>query len=251
MSVTGPPKPTCGDKVHLDAVSFHPYTSGDPTHHAALPNDVSLGDIPEESAVLNAAIAAGHVVSSRDRPGFWVTEFSWDTNPPDPQAVPARLAARWVAQAQFVLWRDGITELTWLMLRDDATGSFLQSGLYYRGANVASDRRKPLFESFRFPVVAFKSGGGANVWGRTPAAKREPVWLEQLVDGRWRALKKVRPDQFGVFQIALGHVSGTSIRGRLGSGETSNGFGLKPVPDHFYNPFGGSVALEPHASKTK
>jgi hypothetical protein len=244
-------KPTCSTRVHFDMWAQHPYTSGDPTHHAALPNDVSLGDIPKVNAILNAAVDAHHVVSTRGKPGFWVTEFSWDTNPPDTQAVPARLAARWVAQAQLVLWQDGVSEMTWLMLRDDAPGSFLQSGLYYRGSRVASDRRKPLFESFRFPVVALKKGGGADVWGRTPAGKREPVWLEQLVDGKWRTIKKVRPDGFGVFQTALGHVSGTSIRGRLASGETSNGFGVEPVPDRFFNPFGGNVALEPHASKTK
>ena len=40
-------RPTCSARVRFDIWSHHPYTSGGPTHEALLPDDVSLGDLPE------------------------------------------------------------------------------------------------------------------------------------------------------------------------------------------------------------
>jgi hypothetical protein len=73
-------RPTCRQRVRFDVWSHHPYTSGGPTHEAQLPDDASLGDLPEVRRVLDAAVRAGHV-RSRGKPRFWVTEFSWDSKP--------------------------------------------------------------------------------------------------------------------------------------------------------------------------
>jgi hypothetical protein len=85
-------KPKCRTRVHFDVWAHHPYTSGGPTHHALLRDDVSLGDLPEMRAVLKAAYRNG-MIQSRGPPGFWVTEFSWDTAAPDPHGLPLRLHA--------------------------------------------------------------------------------------------------------------------------------------------------------------
>ena len=42
-------------------------------------------------------------------PLFWVTEFNWDTKPPDPKGVPQRLHARWVSEVLFRMWRAGVS----------------------------------------------------------------------------------------------------------------------------------------------
>jgi hypothetical protein len=52
-------KPTCSVKVRFDVWSHHPYTSGGPTHKAALPEDVSLPDLPRLDAVLRDAVLRG------------------------------------------------------------------------------------------------------------------------------------------------------------------------------------------------
>jgi hypothetical protein len=70
--------------VRFDIWAHHPYTSGGPTHKAALPDDLSLGDLPEMSRVLRAGVKVGNIVSPRPVE-FWVTEFSWDTDPPTRQ----------------------------------------------------------------------------------------------------------------------------------------------------------------------
>ena len=122
--------------------------------------------------MLNAAVRAGHV-RSKGKPRFWVTEFSWDSKPPDPQGVPTVLHTRWVAEALYRMWLNGVSLVTWFSIRDQPlAASYYQSGLFYRGGTVAADRPKPALRAFRFPFVGFVERGGVRVWGRTPGASR-------------------------------------------------------------------------------
>jgi hypothetical protein len=234
-------KPTCADRVRFDVWSTHPYTSGGPTHHAVKPDDVSLGDLPEMRAVLDAAIRAHHIVSAH-HPQFWVTEFSWDSKPPDPAGVPTKLLKRWVPQALYQMWRNGVSLVTWFSLRDESpTVSPYQSGLFYAGG-----RAKPYLRGFRFPLVAFPRRGGIYVWGRTPAGAPGRVVVERLAPGgTWKRLGNLTTNRFGIFERTFRAQSTGWVRARLGSTDATLPFSLTPVPDQFFNPFGLLNLLEP------
>jgi hypothetical protein len=231
--------PVCSEKIHFDIWAHHPYTSGGPTHHAALRDDVSLGDLPEMKRVLNAGVRTGNIKS--DRPmQFWVTEFSWDSSPPDPKGVPVNLEARWVAEALYRMWSSGVSLVTWFLLRDEPPPtSYFQSGLLFQGRNVRTTRPKPAFSAFRFPLVGLPSGGGFLVWGRTPAGKPGRVLVEQSFKGGWTRLGILRTNGFGIFQRSFSNPASGFVRARLlGSRDRARPFGLKPVPDRFFYPFG-------------
>jgi hypothetical protein len=237
---------TCHDKVHFDVWGHDPYTSGGPTHHALLPDDVSVPDLPKMRAVLAAAARNGTIVSGRPI-GFWAMEFSWASKPPSSGGVPAALEARWTAEALYRMWASGVSLVTWFLLRDQPPATnFYQTGLYYSGANLAADRPKPALEAFRFPVVGLpKPGGKVLLWGRTPRAKPVQVLLERRLGGGWQKLATMRTDRYGIFQRtfaipAVGYVRATLVS----TGERARPFGLRPVPDHFYNPFGQPTILE-------
>jgi hypothetical protein len=219
--------------VELDVWSHHPYTSGGPMHHAPTANDASLGDLPEMRALLRAAIRAGHV-RSRARVGFWVTEFSWDSRPPDPRALRAGLHARWTAEALYRMWKNGVSVVTWYRVQDDPLSvSPYQSGFY--GAN---GRRKLAFTAFRFPVVAFRRRGGIYVWGRTPVGQPGRVTVQIKRGSRWRNLGRVRANAYGIFSRTYRTpVRRGYVRARFGR-EASLGFSLTPVADRYVNPFG-------------
>jgi hypothetical protein len=238
----------CDERVQFDVWSTHPYTSGGPTHHANLPDDVSLGDLPEMKVVLDAGVRAGNIVPGTDV-RFWVTEFSWDSAPPDPKGVPAGLHTRWVAEALYRMWLSGVSLVTWFQLVDDPlTQSFYQSGLYYRGATPAQDRPKPALTAFRFPFVGLPRNGGTFVWGRTPAGKPGSVLVEQSFKGGWKKLGTLKTDRYGIFQKRFKSKPVGSVRARLaGRPERAVPFSLKPVPDRFFNPFGQETILEPPA----
>lgn len=238
-----------GCTVAFDAWSHHPYTEGGPTHTASLPDDVSLGDLPKMRAVLDAGWNAGHIVPNVGQsvastpPELWVTEFSWDSDPPDPGGVPTALLERWIPEAMYQMWSDGVTVLTWFQLVD-MSPTIYQTGLYTTREALTADQRKPIFEAFRFPFVAYRAAGGIFFWGRTPAGQRATVAVEQEdVSGGWTQLGTVPSDQDGIFQGRFATISRLPVRATLTTDtgvEVGVAFSLRTVPDRFYPSFGTS-----------
>ena len=259
MSRGKSPRPVCTAKTTFDVWSHHPYTQGGPAHHAYWPDDVSIGDLGEMRRLLRAAVRAGNVVHSRPVP-FWVTEFSWETSPPDRQGVPSRRHARWTSEALYRMWANGVSLVTWWLLRDRPfPESYSQSGLFYcgrasladegscAGAPLSGDARKGSFRAFRFPFVALPRGGKVFVWGRTPNGRRGRVVVEAKVGRRWRRVAVLRTDQGGIFsRTVAGSVAGRSVRARLaGRKEASLAFRAKRTVDFpLLHPFGCGGGLE-------
>lgn len=239
VSVGRTPKRTCRTRVPFDVWGHHPYTSGGPRHRAFRADDVSLGDLPEMRRVLDAARRLGHV-SARSGVGFWVTEFSWDTNPPDPKGVPAALHARWTAEALYRMWAAGVSLVAWLALRDEARPSYLQSGLWYRGTTPGDDRPKPALQAFRFPLVAFPQRRRIFVWGRTPAGQPGDVVVERSFRGGWARLGVLKANTHGIFSARFWSTAATgSVRARVvGGTHRARPFSLRDPGDLPVDPFG-------------
>jgi hypothetical protein len=194
--------------------------------------------------LLNAALRADRV-TSRSRVKFWVTEFSWETDPPDSAGVPMKLHSRWLAEAFYRMWSNGVSLVTWFKLVDELEASRdefkFQSGLYFACANGPScDRPKRSFTAFRFPFVAFKADRKVRVWGRTPDGVPGKVLVEQRKNGRWRRLDQLRTNRHGIFRKRLRRRGGGEVRARLADAprERSVPFELKPTPDMAVTIFG-------------
>jgi hypothetical protein len=223
----------CTSQAKFDVWAQHPYTGGGPTLKAGLHGNVSLGNLGEMRAVLNAAIRAGHVVSTQQI-GFWVTEFSWDTKPPDPKGVPAALEARWVSQALYQAWANGVSLFVWAGIRDQPfPSSYAQWGLYYaKPAGIASDRPKPALRAFRFPFVALPQGKKKTTvyfWGRTPTSKKATVLIERKSGRKWKRVKSLKANGYGIFKATIKTpAKTTTLRARLANrNDASNPFALK------------------------
>jgi hypothetical protein len=251
MDARDRPKASCpGGPLPFDVWSQHPYTSGNAWHHANSPYDVSLGDMPKVVKLLRAAEKAGRI-ASHGRVRLWVTEFSWDSNPPDPYGVPSRLLTRWVAEALHQLWLDRVELVTWFQVRDApdiSEGGVFQSGLYLRCKyGLQCDKPKPMLAAWRFPFTAYRSRGRVNVWGRTPSGRPGSVRVEQRRSGRWIRLAGLRTDRNGIFAARGLRLHGRGdVRARLprrGSARSAP-FSLHRPPDHPVNPFGNTPPNE-------
>jgi hypothetical protein len=194
--------------------------------------------------VLSAAVRLKRIVHSRPVP-FWVSEFSWDTNPPDPHGVPIRLHGRWVSEALYRMWRAGVSLVTWLQLRDDAANgrpdnAVFQSGLYLRcDAGIQCDAPKPALTAFRFPFVAFRGKSRISIWGRTPGGKRATVIVEQVRRHRWRRVAKLHANRYGIFSRRIRGSRRRPLRARLADGTAASlAFSLHRPHDLLVNPFG-------------
>jgi hypothetical protein len=143
------------------------------------------------------------------------------------------------------MWRSGISLVTWFLLRDnphDASwGSTYQTGLYFRcSAGLHCDRPKPALRAFRFPFVAYRrSHQRVHVWGRTPGGRRATVAIQQKVHRRWRRLRRLRTNRYGIFSRTLRRRGGGPLRARLRRrGGTSSAFSLHRPRDRDVQPFG-------------
>ena len=226
-------KSACKAKTKVDIWSHHPYTQGGPTTKARSHGNVSLGDMGEMRAVLNAAIKAKHVVSGK-RVRLWVTEFSWDSKAPDPKGVPVALETRWVAQSLYQMWGSGVSFVSWFILRDQSlASSYWQSGLYYAGSSISKDRAKPVLRAFRFPFVAFpqtvKGRTTVLLWGRTPDSKKATVVIERKSGSKWKRATVLRANRYGIFKSRIRQPANTAyLRARLSNGsDLSAPFSLK------------------------
>ena len=241
------PKRGCSAKTKLDVWATHPYTTGGPTHHAPGPDDVSLGDLPEMTKLLRAADKAGKIQNNSRKTPFWLTEFSWDSKPPDGGGLKSYIHARWLAEAFYRMYKAGISNVIWFQIRDEARhggrsdAELYQSGLYLRGGTLAGDRPKRALTAFRFPFVALTTKKGFSFWGRLPDSRPGAVKI-QVKDGGggFRTVKSTRGRGGGVF---AGNVRGdfgkaANVRAKSAKG-TSLPFSLKYVKDFYQPPFGG------------
>jgi hypothetical protein len=234
VSQKRPHRKICSQRTRFDVWAHNPYTNGGPNRHAHSRLDASIGDLPEMRALLTAAKRARTIISPR-APEFWVTEFSWDSNPPDPKGVPAALHARWVSGALYRMWQAGVSAVIWFRLQDDR----LRQTPYQSGFYGAGGQPKHSLKAFRFPFVAFRTNRGVSVWGRTPFARIGIVIIERRVGKRWVSVARVRTDRHGIFSRRLAASPSTSLRARhLAPSEASMAFSLIVPPDRPTTPFG-------------
>jgi hypothetical protein len=196
----------CPDPARFDVLAHDPYSIAGPFEPALNPDDVSISDMGRLSEPLGVAERTGRALP-RGPKQLWVTEFSWDSNPPDPHGVPAQTHARWLEEALFELWREGVGTAIWYQVRDAPPipdyASTYQSGVYLHDGVP-----KPARQAFRFPFVLRRTSATALfLWAKAPASGRLAV---QRRAGRgWRTIAS--------YSVRAGEVvyRRLSIRGHL------------------------------------
>jgi len=235
------PHATCKTRTDFDVWSHHPYTFDGPFGRAKRADDVSLGDLPKMRALLRAAVRLHHVASVHPVQ-FWVTEFSWDTNPPRKHAAPVALEARWTAESLYQMWRSGVSLVTWFLLQDRPSPSPYQSGLYFHSKSLTHARAKPMRTAFRFPFVAYLGRGTVSIWGRDATSSKKLVTIQRRIGahGGWRKVALVRSNRYGIFKatLKLAATANDWFRAVAPGSGTSLAFSLA-VPKHQrYGPWG-------------
>jgi hypothetical protein len=241
-----PSQGTCEGGVHFDIFAIQPYTTGGPTHRGRV-NDVELGDLGKLQTLLDAADRGGRIQGSFKHTPLWITEFSWDSQPPDPGGLPMKIETRWTAEALYRAWRAGVTHFFWYSLRDSAHdpgvpySETLESGLYFRGATVEQDQPKEVLYAFRFPFVSYPRKKGLYFWGRTPSSEGGKVAVQLLKRGRWRTASVASASSTGIFSGTIRSGYGRGKRGSVRAvyqGQGSVPFSMRPVKDFPHPPFG-------------
>jgi hypothetical protein len=208
-------KERCPNPARFDVLAMDPYEVGPPTQKAFNRDDVSAPDLGKLTRILRRAVQL-RTVRPAVRKQLWVTEFSYDSNPPNPTAISTATQARWLEESFYEFWTEGASAVVWYLVRDQV-GPFATA--YFSGVYFRDGEPKPSFEAYRFPFVVMPGRGGREtVWGIAP---RTGLLSVQLAHGHgWRTLFRVHARAGGVF---VKHISGRVVGDFRASvaGETS------------------------------
>jgi hypothetical protein len=190
----------CTNPAHFDALAHHPYEVGSPFTRALNVDDVSGPDLGKLTRPLNKAVRLGRALPRRHK-GLWVTEFSYDSNPPNPKAISVAMQARWLEESFYVFWTQGVDTVVWYLIRDQAPipdyATAYESGVYFRDGTP-----KPSLRAFQFPFVVERSRrGGLTAWGKAPVAG--VVQVEQQRGASWVGVGRASVAAGGVFDVHL------------------------------------------------
>jgi hypothetical protein len=207
----------CPDPAHFDIAAHNPINADGPTRGAQNVDDISTPDLGRLKRILTKARKTGRSEPGGRKP-LWATEFWWESNPPDPNGVPEGKHARWLEQALYLFWKQGVKKAIWFQIRDAAPvpdyGSTYQTGLFQLDGTP-----KLAYQAFRFPFVTDRlSAERVRIWGMAPAPGR--VRVQRKFGPGWHTIARLRAggDRVFVGKLSLSHRA--RLRARAG-GETS------------------------------
>ena len=193
--------------LDADGFAIHPYVrKRPPNQHLPNPDDVGISDLDRLSSLLEKLYRRGRIVR---RLPIYVTEFGYETNPPDPvHGIPLLNQAAWLNEAAAILLRrGGIRMQSHFLLRDLPDDHLFQTGLI-----LPDGTHKPAMTTFKLPFWIF----GRLAIGRVyPAGGEVSVGLEVYRPGprTWTPVgKPLRTDRNGVVRFRLGRVGVYRLR---------------------------------------
>jgi hypothetical protein len=136
----------------FDAYAHHPYNGSPAETPTTKPPPGQRGQPPTAITLGNFDLLVAEVNRLyQKRVRFWITEYGYQTNPPDRIAgvTPAKQAAYLIQAVAYARRHPQVDVFLWFLLRDEARLGGWQSGL-----TTVDGRRKPSFNAFRRAVTA-------------------------------------------------------------------------------------------------
>jgi len=181
-----------------DGWSHHPYSlrtvpEKQPINHDKLP----VASTPRLLAALRRLVGMGRLAPGDEQ--VWMTEYGYETSPPDPMApfTPEQQAGM-LARAERLATADpAVRSWPQFLLRDRPAGRAGPrsriAGDWQTGLEDADGSPKPAYTVFRTPVVAQCRDGRVAVWGRWRDVAGAVAQVQRELGGSWVDVGKPLP----------------------------------------------------------
>ena len=151
----------------------------------------------------------------------WLTEYAYQTNPPDRFGVSRELQARYVGEAaRRVYQAPKVDMLIHYLYRDEPALERWQSGL-----ETVNGTPKPALQATMLPLSQVsRKGGRTTVWGQVrPGDGRQRYVLQQSTGGRWVNVgRAASTDARGYLRRTVSVAKGAKLRISLPSRQLSS-----------------------------
>ena len=207
----------------IGGVAIHPYNdhaSGTVFTRSFSPDSLSAAYVPRVHRMMDRAVRLGRIPRGR---GVYVTEFGFQTNPPDRRyGLSLDRHATAINEADRLYYADPrIKSISQFELFDvpSAPDENPANEVYTAGLRFLDGTPKPSLAAYRMPlVVSLRSRDEVEVWGQVrPAAgpATADIMVSPRSEGPFRPALRVRTSRAGYFQLLLRRKDAARLHYRL------------------------------------
>ena len=191
--------------AHLDVYAHHPYPvyAGDtPFSGGCTCKTITMASLDRLIALVGRAFPSARI---------WLTEYAYQTNPPDPFGVSWANQARYIGEAaRRVYLAPKVDLLIHYLYRDEPDLARFQSGL-----ETISGKVKPARAATMLPLAEVsRHGSRVALWGQVrPGRGSQRYVLQRFAGGRWLAVGGSRvTSSHGYLSVSAIGTRGTQFR---------------------------------------
>jgi len=209
-------------RINTLGFAVHPYNqggNGTPRSKTKTKTSLSIAYMPRLHRLLDGAARRKRIAGRR---GIYVTEFGYQSKPPDNVSnVNPTEQAQYINESDRLLFSDrrvkwvGQYELTDVREKDE-----FNSGLRFVGG-----ARKPAYAAYRMPIVVTRrSANSVEVYGQSRPGGASTVAIQaQASGGQFTTVRNVRTNSRGVFRVNISRKSAFRLKWRLSGMSAATG----------------------------
>jgi hypothetical protein len=189
-------------RLPIGGIAHHPYNGaarGNVFTRTRQKDALPLAYISRLGRLIRTAARRGRIPRNRR---IYLTEFGFQTNPPDrKRGQSLRAHARSINEADRLFFGDRRVAAVAQFELYDAPED--RTDVYNTGLRLIDGERKPAWAAYRLPIVVSRLGGGrVEVWGQVrPAEGRVTLRVQVQRGGTWRTVATPRTNATGYFRF--------------------------------------------------
>jgi hypothetical protein len=211
-------------RIPTTGIAYHPYTPSSGGPRARIRSDeASIATLSRISRVADRIARRGRLSRGAR---IWVSEFGFQTNPPDPFQNSIRKVPGYMDESEWRAFRNGrVASYSQYTLRDDRLNSgniFRRYAGFQMGLRFSGGRAKPgVYSAFRLPAfVRLLSSNRVEVFGglrTSPGA--QAVVSSRVKGGKYKVLARATLNSAGYFRFVrkVSKAGGRTYKIQVGS----------------------------------
>jgi hypothetical protein len=206
-------------RLNIGGVAVHPYNQGGartPQSTTRTKTSLPIAYMPRLHRLLSTAARRGRIGGGK---GIWVTEFGFQTKPPDPFGVSPTNQARYINESDRLFFSDRrIKSVAQYELTDVPERDQFNTGLRFVRSRGGAE--KPSYAAYRVPIVVTRrSSGSVEVYGQARPARlfggRTQVAIQMRIGGVFTTVRQASTNSRGIFRVNVNRSGAAAARWRL------------------------------------
>ena len=207
-------------KLNIGGFAIHPYNFGGfgtPQTRTSRESALPIAYMPRLHRLIDNAARRGRI---RRRAPIFVTEFGFQSNPPDRiSKVSPTQQGQYINESDRLLFGDRRVAMTaQYELTDPPQQDQFNSGLRFTEGRGRT--RKPAYEAYRLPIVVTRrSSGSVEVYGQARPARLSggstSVAVQVSQGGEFQTVRQARTNARGIFRTNISRAGAARARWRL------------------------------------